>query len=214
VVGGCCGTTPEHIRELVERRGRRAPLRREVERTCRASPPAIRATDLVQEPRPTMIGERVNAQGSRKVKRHLLEDDYDGVLEVAREQVGGRRAPARRLRRAHRAAGRGGADAHRGQAALAGGGGAALHRLHRGGRDRGRAEQSPGRALVNSINLENGRERVDAVLPLVAAHGAAVIALTIDRDLGGMAKTAETKLEVARKIHDIATEEYGLAPTR
>jgi 5-methyltetrahydrofolate--homocysteine methyltransferase len=73
-------------------------------------------------------------------------------------------------------------------------------------------EQSPGRALVNSINLENGRERVDAVLPLVAAHGAAVIALTIDRDLGGMAKTAESKLEVARKIHEIATGEYGLRP--
>jgi len=73
-------------------------------------------------------------------------------------------------------------------------------------------KQSPGRAIVNSINLENGRERVDAVLPLVAAHGAAVVALTIDRDLGGMAKTAEAKLEVARKIHRIATEEYGLSP--
>jgi 5-methyltetrahydrofolate--homocysteine methyltransferase len=73
-------------------------------------------------------------------------------------------------------------------------------------------EQSPGRAVVNSINLENGRERVDAVLPLVAAHGAAVVALTIDRDEGGMAKTADVKLKVARKIHQIATEEYGLAP--
>jgi 5-methyltetrahydrofolate--homocysteine methyltransferase len=52
------------------------------------------------------------------------------------------------------------------------------------------------------------------VLPHVAAHGAAVIALTIDRDLGGMAKTAEVKLEIARKIHEIAVDEYGLTPTR
>src|SRR5690606_38923243 len=71
-------------------------------------------------------------------------------------------------------------------------------------------KQSPGRAIVNSINLENGRQRVDDVLPYVAAHGAAVIALTIDREIGGMAKTAAAKLDVARKIHRIAIEEYGL----
>jgi 5-methyltetrahydrofolate--homocysteine methyltransferase len=88
VVGGCCGTTPEHLRQLVERLRGVKPLRREVERVPRVSS-AIRAVDLVQEPRPTMIGERVNAQGSRKMKRHLLDDDYDGVLEVAREQTEG-----------------------------------------------------------------------------------------------------------------------------
>src|SRR5690606_26453711 len=64
-------------------------------------------------------------------------------------------------------------------------------------------EQSPGRAIVNSINLENGRQRIDDVLPHVAAHGAAVVALTIDREIGGMAKTADEKLAVARKIHEI-----------
>src|SRR5690606_14955186 len=83
VVGGCCGTTPEHIRLLVERVGGLAPKSRDVPHVPRLSS-AIRAIDLVQEPRPTMIGERVNAQGSRKMKRHLLDDDYDGVLEVAR----------------------------------------------------------------------------------------------------------------------------------
>jgi 5-methyltetrahydrofolate--homocysteine methyltransferase len=70
----------------------------------------------------------------------------------------------------------------------------------------------PGSALVNSINLENGRERIDAVMPLVMRYGAAVIALTIDET--GMAKTAERKLEVARRIHDIVTGEFGLAPGR
>src|SRR5687767_299584 len=68
VVGGCCGTTPEHIRELVARVGGLRPEPREVPSVPRLSS-GIRATDLVQEPRPTMIGERVNAQGSRKVKR-------------------------------------------------------------------------------------------------------------------------------------------------
>src|SRR4029453_6956462 len=68
----------------------------------------------------------------------------------------------------------------------------------------------PGCAIVNSINLENGRERSDAVMPHVMTYGAAVIALTIDET--GMAKTAARKLEVARRIHDIVTKEYGLAP--
>ena len=211
IVGGCCGTTPEHIRLLAERVSGVAPRDRGVERVPRLSS-AIRAIDLVQIPAPTMIGERVNAQGSRKMKRHLLDDDYDGVLEVAREQVEGgahvldvcvalteRQDEDVQMRTVVKLLSQAvdaplcidSTEAPVIDAAL---------------------KQSPGRAVVNSINLENGRERVDTVLPLVAAHGAAVIALTIDRDLGGMAKTADDKLEVARRIHRIATEEYGLAP--
>src|SRR5688572_7466098 len=71
-------------------------------------------------------------------------------------------------------------------------------------------QRVPGRAIVNSINMENGRARIEAVLPLVKKYGAAVVALTIDEI--GMAKTRERKLEVARTIHDIAVNEYGLAP--
>ena len=71
-------------------------------------------------------------------------------------------------------------------------------------------EHVPGRAIVNSINMENGRKRIDAVVPLAKKHGAAVVALTIDEI--GMAKTRERKLEVARKIYDIVVGEYGLAP--
>jgi 5-methyltetrahydrofolate--homocysteine methyltransferase len=211
VVGGCCGTTPEHIRRLVERVGGLEPKRREVATVPRLSS-GIRAFDLVQEPRPTMIGERVNSQGSRKVKRHLLEDDYDGVLDVAREQVEGgahvldvcvalteRQDEGAQMRTVVKLLSQAveaplcidSTEADVIETAL---------------------KQSPGRAIVNSINLENGRERIDQVLPHVAAHGAAVIALTIDRDLGGMAKTAETKLAVARKIYDAATGEFGLTP--
>ncbi|HEV8194893.1 MAG TPA: dihydropteroate synthase, partial [Ktedonobacterales bacterium] len=71
-------------------------------------------------------------------------------------------------------------------------------------------ETYPGRAVINSINLENGRQRVDAVLPLAREHGSAVVALTIDEE--GMAKTAAKKLAVAQRIHEIATAEFGLAP--
>src|SRR5579884_3004282 len=69
-------------------------------------------------------------------------------------------------------------------------------------------KQYPGRAMINSINLENRAERVDTILPLAVEHGACVVAMTIDEQ--GMAKTAERKLEIARRIHAIATEEYGL----
>jgi 5-methyltetrahydrofolate--homocysteine methyltransferase len=71
-------------------------------------------------------------------------------------------------------------------------------------------EHIPGRGIVNSINMENGRKRIDAVVPLVKKHGAAVIALTIDEV--GMAKTRERKLEVAKAIYTIVVGEYGLAP--
>ena len=70
-------------------------------------------------------------------------------------------------------------------------------------------EAIPGRAIINSINMENGRERIDAVVPLAKKHGAALVALTIDPI--GMAKTRERKLEVAKKIYDIVVGEYGLA---
>src|SRR5213594_390677 len=71
-------------------------------------------------------------------------------------------------------------------------------------------EQIPGRAIVNSINLEAGRDKADTVIPLARAHGAALIALTIDEE--GMAKTADRKVEIAKRIRDIACEEHGLDP--
>ena len=73
-----------------------------------------------------------------------------------------------------------------------------------------RDRQIPGRAIVNSVNLEAGRDKLDRVVPLATAHGAALIALTIDEQ--GMAKTAERKLEVARRIHELACGEHGLDP--
>ena len=69
-----------------------------------------------------------------------------------------------------------------------------------------------GKAIINSINLEDGEERVDVILPLCKKYGAAVIALTIDEE--GMAKTADRKLAIARRIYDLAVEKYGMQPAR
>ncbi|WIG60295.1 MAG: 5-methyltetrahydrofolate--homocysteine methyltransferase [Ktedonobacterales bacterium] len=223
IIGGCCGTTPEHISRIVARLAdlspaqRHRPLDRLANFTAatRASTnllvaSAVRATTLTQNPAPLLVGERVNAQGSRKVKQALLADDYDTLLQVAREQVDGgahvldvqtalteRGDEAEQMRRAVKKLEMGieaplvidTTEASVVQAAL---------------------ETYPGRAVINSVNLENGRQRVDTVLPLAREHGSAVVALTIDEE--GMAKTAERKLAIARRIHEIATTEYGLLP--
>src|SRR5581483_4217836 len=71
-------------------------------------------------------------------------------------------------------------------------------------------EQIPGRAIVNSVNLEAGRDKLDKVVPIAKAHGAALIALTIDEV--GMAKTADRKVEIAKRIKELACDEHGLDP--
>src|SRR2546430_4023636 len=71
-------------------------------------------------------------------------------------------------------------------------------------------ETYPGRTIINSINMENGRQRIESVLPMVLEHGAAVVALTIDEI--GIGKTTQRKVEIAHNIYDICVNEYGLAP--
>ncbi len=225
-VGGCCGTTPEHLKEVIDRvRGLKpkktltAESAMDAENFQSISAPsavsyapmissAMRAIPLRQDPPPMIVGERVNSQGSRKVKRLLLADDYDGILEVAREQVeGGAHALDVCVALTERA------DEADQMCRV-------VKKLQMSVEaplviDSTEAdvvkvalETNPGRSIINSINLENGRKRCDAVLPLAVAHGAAVIALTIDER--GMAKTAGAKLDVAKRIYDIACDEYGL----
>jgi 5-methyltetrahydrofolate--homocysteine methyltransferase len=211
-IGGCCGTTPEHI----------AAFRRVVDELeaagTRGRPPepkplqfvasAMRATALVQDGSPLLIGERINAQGSRKIKRLLLEENYDEIMLVGREQVEG---GAHLLDVCTALTERTDEDLQ--MATI-------VKRL-------AQSTEAPlvidstearvieaalkiyaGRPVVNSINLENGRTKIDEVMPLVREAGAAVVALTIDET--GMAKTAERKLEIARRIHDIVTTEFAL----
>ena len=211
LVGGCCGTTPDHIRAMVAAIGRRAPAKRPG-RSGWSLSSGMTATALRQEPRPLLIGERLNTQGSRKVKALALEDRLEDMIPIARSQVEGgahvldvcmalteRTDEAAMLRRLTRKLSLSveaplcfdSTEPHALEEAL---------------------KACPGAALVNSINLENGRERIEAVMPLVVKYGAAVIALTIDEQ--GMAKTAARKLEVARRLHDIVTGEYGLPAER
>src|SRR5438270_12723865 len=88
IVGGCCGTTPEHIRAIAERCASHDIGPRPAPRPPRVSS-MIAAAPILQEPRPTLVGERVNSQGSRRAKELLLADDYDGLVQVAEDQVEG-----------------------------------------------------------------------------------------------------------------------------
>ena len=91
IVGGCCGTTPAHIAAIAERCAGLTPhggFERPAPRPPRLSS-MMSATSLVQDPAPTLVGERVNSQGSRKAKELLLADDYDGLVQIAEDQVEG-----------------------------------------------------------------------------------------------------------------------------
>jgi len=231
IIGGCCGTTPAHLKAVVETvnsspppfppfeggaRGGWVPAAGgpgEVE-SPRAREPrissAMRAITMRQDPAPLLIGERINSQGSRKVKRLLLEENYEEILAIAREQVESgahaldvcvalteRQDEAEQMRKL----------VHLLSATVE-----TPLVIDSTERDviEAALKAAPGRVIINSINMERGRERIDAIVPLAKAHGAALIALTIDEQ--GMAKTAERKLEVARRIYDIVVGEYGLAP--
>ncbi len=209
IVGGCCGTTPEHIAAIRERVGGHIPDERPAPGPIEVSS-MMTSTPLVQEPRPTLVGERVNSQGSRKAKELLLADDYDGLVQVAEDQVeGGAHVLDVCVALTERQ------DEDEQMAAVA-------KRISLTQPSpiqvdstepevlKAALEQIPGRAIVNSINLEAGRDKADAVVPLAKAHGAALIALTIDEV--GMAKTAERKVEIAKRLRDIACEEHGLDP--
>jgi 5-methyltetrahydrofolate--homocysteine methyltransferase len=214
VVGGCCGSTPAHItalRDAVE--ALPAPARHEPStETYRPQnvSSAMTAAALEQVPRPLIVGERLNSQGSRRIKRLLLEDNYDEMILVAREQVEGgahvldicvalterpdedvqMRELVRKLAQSIEAPLMiDSTEPSVVEVAL---------------------QNNPGRAIVNSVHLEAGRAKIDVVMPMVVEHGASVVALTIDET--GMAKTAQRKLEVAQRIHGIVCGEYGLPP--
>ena len=209
IVGGCCGTTPEHIAAIRERVDGKVPSKRPAPGQIEVSS-MMTSTPLVQEPRPTLVGERVNSQGSKKAKELLLADDYDGLVQVAEDQVTG---GAHVLDVCVALTERADEDEQMRQV---------VERISLTQPApiqvdstepeviKAALEQIPGRAIVNSINLEAGRDKADVVAPLAKAHGAALIALTIDEV--GMAKTAERKVEIAKRLRDIACGDHGLDP--
>ena len=170
----------------------------------------MHSTPIVQNPGPTMIGERVNTQGSRKVKKLLLEDDYDSVIPIATQQV---------ERGAHMldvqvALTERGDEAEQMKTLVKKLSMAVEVPLIIDVTEPSVAEAAlsvyPGRAIINGNNLENGRERIDKVLPIAKKYGSGVLSMTIDEE--GMAHTRDKKLAIAQRITDIAVNEYGLAP--
>lgn len=211
IVGGCCGTHKGHIKAVAEAVKGVAPKARQVQAGPALSS-AMRRLDFDIDNKPLIIGERVNTQGSRKIKRLLLADDYDGVLEVAREQVDG---GAHLLDICVALTERDDEDAqmvqiikllsqsveaplvidttdpHVVEAAL---------------------KVLPGRGIVNSIHLEGDGTKFHKVAPLIKEYDQAAVCMCIGPD--GMAKTRQEKLAVARLIHDTLVQQYGISPSQ
>lgn len=206
IVGGCCGTTKEHIRKLVDALSNLKPAERNWNYQPSVSSNFISQT-LRVDPAPLLVGERCNANGSKKFREYLLKDDYEGMLQVARDQI---KEGAHMLDVCVAYVGR---DEKKDMIEF-------VKRLNTQITlpimidsteyevIEAALEHYAGRCVINSINLEDGEERISKVLPLAKKFGAAVIALTIDEE--GMAKTAEKKLSIAKRIRDIAINKYGL----
>jgi len=208
ILGGCCGTTPDHIGALAPGVEKLNPPRR-TPRLERGAASLYQSVALRQEPAPLIVGERTNANGSKKFRDLLATEDWDGMISLAKEQ---QREGAHLLDLCVAYVGR---DEVRDADEL-------LSRLvtqitlplmidstefpviERA------LQRSPGKCVINSINFEDGDAKARAILELCRTYGAAVVALTIDER--GMAKTRAQKLEVARRLHALAVGEYGLDP--
>ena len=209
IAAGCCGTTPAHFEAAIAAIGRRPPKPRrpKFEPACAS---LYTSVPFRQEASVLVVGERMNATGSKAFRERLLAGDLDGMLALAREQAA---EGAHVLDVMVDYVGRDGVEDMRRlvsvlrtqttlplmfdsteppviEAAL---------RLY------------GGKAIVNSINLEDGGAKMRRLLPEIKRHGAAAVALVIDEE--GQARTAEWKLRVARRIYDIAVHEYGMDPS-
>ncbi len=209
LVGGCCGTTAAHVRALVAAmHGRRPRVAPSTPRgTWLAGVDALEVTDDL---RPAIVGERTNVLGSRRFKRLVKEQRWEEAVEIGRAQVkGGAHLIDICLQDPD-------ADELAGVEAF-------LERLTRAVRvplvidttDARVMERAltycQGKALLNSVNLEDGLERFERVVPLAKRFGAALVVGLIDEDpQQGMAVTVERKLEVARRSHRILTQDFGM----
>ena len=208
IVGGCCGTTPEHIREIAKTMKNYQPRE-----TKQASVHMVSGIEpfIYDDPtlRPIMVGERTNVIGSRKFKRLISEGKFEEAAEVARAQVKG--------------------GAHVIDVCLADPDRDEITDMENfikevvkkikvplviDSTDEKVIEKalkfSQGKAIINSINLEDGEERFQAIVPLIHQYGAAVVVGTIDEK--GMGVTAERKLEIAERSYELLVHKYGLKP--
>jgi 5-methyltetrahydrofolate--homocysteine methyltransferase len=208
IVGGCCGTTPEHIKAISEAMKKYQPRG--------FDPSSVHMVSGIEpfiydDPtlRPIMVGERTNVIGSRKFKRLITEGKFEEASEVARAQVKG--------------------GAHVIDICLADPDRDEIVDMENFIKEVVKKVKVPlvidstdekviekalkysqGKAIINSINLEDGEERFEAIVPLIHRYGAAVVVGTIDEE--GMGVTAERKLEIAKRSHDLLVHKYGLQP--
>jgi 5-methyltetrahydrofolate--homocysteine methyltransferase len=207
IIGGCCGTTPAHLAVVVERCGDLTPKPREPHHEPSLASLYAPVT-IEQDSSFLIIGERLNANGSKRFRELLLAEDWEAITQMAREQV---REGAHTLDVCVDYVGRDGVpdviqvvdrlatqstlplviDSTEVEVISA-----ALRRIG-------------GRAVINSVNLEDGRTKADVLLPLAKQFGAAVVALAIDEE--GQARTVDWKVDVCKRIAAIAVDEHGLA---
>ena len=207
-LGGCCGTTPQHIQALKKAVGALKP-----KKPTGSIEPSIASlfntTELFQEPAPLLIGERSNSTGSKAFRELIIAGDHEGTLTVGQAQV---RDGAHCLDVNVEFAGRDGAvdmaavmelynqkiplplmpDATR------------VNTMEEG------LKRIGGKPIINSVNLEDGEEKLDAICKLAKKFGCALVCLTIDEI--GMAKTTETKVAQAERIYDLAVNRHGIDP--
>lgn len=207
VIGGCCGTTPEHIEVLVAAMEGVSPAQRGEVPVSTAVSSLYQAVDLYQDIKPLLIGERSNANGSKAFRELLLADDFDGCLRIGLDQEA---KGAQVLDLCSAYAGRDEkADLSR------------LVSLYAGWVRLPLVIDStiptcieaclklyPGRCIINSINLEDGGKNLHLICELARRYGAAVVALTINEQ--GMAMTTAEKVDTAKQIYDLAVNEHGL----
>ncbi|MDO8453317.1 MAG: methionine synthase [Sulfurimonas sp.] len=207
-LGGCCGTTPQHIRALVNRVSNKTP-----KPACGTQANSLASlfstVPLMQEPAPLLIGERSNATGSKAFRELLLAEDYEGTLSVGQQQV---RVGAHVLDVSVGFAGR---DETKDMNKVL-----SLYAQKLALPLMPDSTQTPaleaalkligGKPIINSVNLEDGIEKFDTVCQLAKKYGAALVCLTIDEI--GMAKTVERKIEIAERIYSLATQKHGINP--
>jgi 5-methyltetrahydrofolate--homocysteine methyltransferase len=207
-IGGCCGTTPAHIAALARISQGRAPRRPAASRAAAVS--GIEALYPADDNRPVLVGERTNVIGSRKFKELIVADKFEEAAEVGRAQVkGGAQVVDVCLANPDRDELR---DMDRFMARVTR---MVKVPLMIDSTDAAVIESAlkacQGKAIVNSINLEDGLERFDRVVPLLKTYGGAVVVGCIDEDKQqGMAVTRARKLAVAERSHALLTETYGL----
>ncbi|MDM5316219.1 methionine synthase [Fictibacillus sp. b24] len=209
IVGGCCGTTPAHIEALAKVMKNYSPRQVQVNETHMVSgiEPFIYDDPTL---RPIMVGERTNVIGSRKFKRLIAEGKFEEAAEIARAQVKG--------------------GAHVLDVCLADPDRDELSDMEEFMKEAVKKVKIPfvidstdedvlelalkysqGKAIINSINLEDGEERFEKVIPLLHKYGAAVVVGTIDET--GMGVSAQRKLEIAKRSYDLLVDKYNVSPS-